>query len=187
MSYYSSPYITNEQSSLPPILRLIDELGQYSRNSDHPNRSQTKPFTPKFDIKELRDSYELYGELPGVDQKDIDLEFTDASTITVKGHVERSGSRGPNGERTKAALKATVEDEDEEQNNTATVKKTQDIKAEVMEKFWVTERNVGHFSRSFSFPDRVDQDNVKATMKNGILNIIVPKAKRVEGRRIVIQ
>ncbi len=50
----------------------------------------------------------------------------------------------------------------------------------------MSERSVGEFSRSFSFPVRVDQDAVKASMKNGILSILVPKAKKHESRKIDI-
>ncbi|POS86991.1 hypothetical protein EPUL_001138, partial [Erysiphe pulchra] len=53
--------------------------------------------------------------------------------------------------------------------------------------FWVMERSVGEFSRSFGFPVPVDQDAVKASMKNGILSVIVPKAKKQESKKITIQ
>jgi HSP20 family protein len=45
-------------------------------------------------------------------------------------------------------------------------------------KIWRSERNVGHFSRSFAFPQAVDQDEVKATLKNGILTLTVPKTRK---------
>jgi len=55
-------------------------------------------------------------------------------------------------------------------------------------KLWVSERSVGEFSRSFSFPERVDQDAVKASFKNGVLSIVVPKVQKKEGtKKIQIQ
>jgi len=51
------------------------------------------------------------------------------------------------------------------------------------EKFWVSERSVGEFARSFHFPTKVDQDAVKASMKNGILSITVPKTQAKAGTR----
>jgi HSP20 family molecular chaperone IbpA len=57
---------------------------------------------------------------------------------------------------------------------------------EPREKYWVSERSVGEFSRTFSFPGRVDQDAVTANLNNGILSIVVPKAKKAEARRIAI-
>ena len=52
-------------------------------------------------------------------------------------------------------------------------------------KYWVSERSVGQFERRFSFPGRVDQDAVKASLTDGILSVIVPKAVRTE-KKIVI-
>lgn len=53
-------------------------------------------------------------------------------------------------------------------------------------KYWLTERSIGEFSRSFNFPTRVDQDTVSANFKDGILTIVVPKAKKHESRRITV-
>jgi HSP20 family molecular chaperone IbpA len=53
-------------------------------------------------------------------------------------------------------------------------------------KYWLTERSVGEFSRAFSFPTRVNQDDVTASFKDGILNITVPKAAKHEPRRITV-
>ena len=53
-------------------------------------------------------------------------------------------------------------------------------------KYWVSERTVGQFERRFSFPGRVNQDAVKASLANGILSVIVPKSIREE-KRITIE
>ena len=55
------------------------------------------------------------------------------------------------------------------------------------DRFWISERRVGEFTRSFSFADQVDQEAVKASLKNGILSIVVPKAPKPESRRINIE
>ena len=54
-------------------------------------------------------------------------------------------------------------------------------------KYWVSERSVGEFHRSFSFPGRVDTDGVKASLKNGILHVMVPKSVHKESKRIQIE
>ena len=54
-------------------------------------------------------------------------------------------------------------------------------------KYWISERSVGEFERRFSFPGRVDQDAVKASLKNGILSVVVPKIVRGETRKIVVE
>lgn len=53
-------------------------------------------------------------------------------------------------------------------------------------KYWVSERSIGEFSRTFSFPTRVDSDNVSASLNNGILTVTVPKAKKHESKRISV-
>ena len=44
------------------------------------------------------------------------------------------------------------------------------------------------FSRSFSLPEIIDQDKIKADYKNGVLNVVLPKGKeaKVKGREIKI-
>jgi HSP20 family protein len=44
------------------------------------------------------------------------------------------------------------------------------------------------FSRSFSLPDIVDQDNIKADYKDGVLSVVLPKSEevKVKGKEIKI-
>lgn len=53
-------------------------------------------------------------------------------------------------------------------------------------KYWLSERSVGEFSRTFNFPAPVEQDVVSATFRDGILEIVVPKVKKQGARRITI-
>lgn len=212
MSFFPRTIITPDSStSFHPLFRLLDDFDQYSKDDGrhHHRTTSMKTFTPKFDVKEVSDLYELHGELPGIDQKDVQLEFTDNQTLTVKGRVERhhqSGTpeagfvegaaaprtiteTGQNG--THGVHQPTVEDEDKDNAistpaSTTDIAKTAERPKEPAAKYWVSERSVGEFSRSFTFPVRVDQDGVKASMKNGILSVIVPKAKKAEGRKITI-
>ncbi|KAF4630657.1 hypothetical protein G7Y89_g7481 [Cudoniella acicularis] len=201
MSLFPRSFIT--EPSFTPLFRLLDEFDNY-RSGSFANATGTslKTFSPKFDVKENQNSYELHGELPGIEQKDVEIEFTDAHTLTIRGRTERtyeSGTRpagfvkGPvasgaiteGGETDgghKVPHKATVEDEGAA--STTEVAKKEEPKEE--SKYWASERSVGEFSRSFSFPVRVDQDHVKASMKNGILSILVPKMKKHESRKITI-
>ncbi|KAI1143340.1 HSP20-like chaperone [Hypoxylon sp. FL0543] len=167
-------------------------------------------FTPKFDLKETETAFELHGELPGIEKENVNIEFTDPQTIVVRGRVERTYTQGTPpagllGEQSKGAIqdkehhekapKPTVEDEKEEGAQQSTVAETDKNKAaaeqnkqqqQPQHKFWVSERSVGEFSRTFTFPSRVDTDNVTASLNNGILSVVVPKSKKPEGRRITI-
>lgn len=48
------------------------------------------------------------------------------------------------------------------------------------------ERRYGSFFRSFTLPNRVDTDKVKATFTDGVLHLSVPKTEEVKPRRIAI-
>jgi len=187
------PRFTNEFS---PLFRLFDDYERQFQSFDDRFRS----FSPKFDVKETKDAYELHGEFPGVEQKDINIEWTDAQTLSIHGRHEEVKERGerPRGfieessDKDKKGKQPTVEDEGTEgkegkQTQVAT-KGTQAVgKVSEGEKFWVSERSVGEFHRSFAFPSPVDQDAVKASLKNGILSIVVPKARSKEPRRVKIE
>lgn len=199
--YLGYPSVTSEDS-LTPLFRLLDDFDTYRQVAPSANRAQSqlaKTFNPKFDVKETENAYELHGELAGVEQKDVDIEFTDQQTLSIKGRSERSYHKGTppdrllgggqeqgkitSGDDGHKPRKASVADEKEEQQKEAgqVEKSGKGKKQEPQEKFWVSERSVGEFARSFHFPSRVDQEGVKASMKNGILSIVVPKAKEVKG------
>jgi HSP20 family protein len=200
MSFFPRGFISEPNSSFTPLFRLLDEYGDYSTHRQHHHRNTvTRSFAPKFDVKELPEAYELQGELPGIEQKDVDIEFTDYATLTVRGRNERSYTSGTpptglvEGPIAQGALEnghkehqATVEDEPETPNKQVTKAPVKPAPQEPEAKIWVSERSVGEFSRSFSFPERIDQDAVSASMKNGILSIVVPKAKKQEKRKITI-
>lgn len=215
MSFFPSSFFTDapaSNTSFHPLFRLLDDFEQHSRNSTSPEVRRggkvLKTFTPKFDVKELEDAYELHGDLPGIEQKDVEIEFTDIQTITVRGRTERSYTSGtppagaiegsaPQGaiengsssSEANKAHKATVEDEGAvttTADNSKEVATTTQQPKQPEAKYWVSERSVGEFARSFTFPVRVDQDAVKASMKNGVLTIVVPKAKKHEARKITI-
>ncbi len=90
--------------------------------------SSLKRFQPKFDVTESKENYELHGELPGIEQKDVNIEFTDAQTLVIKGQTEQVHEQGQRpsgllegqaeqnkitdgGEATANSHQATVEDE----------------------------------------------------------------------------
>ena len=199
MSLFPRTSISDDPvASFSPLFRLLDDFDDYSRGTGGRHyRSHLKTFTPKFDVKETTQAYELYGELPGIEQKDVEIEFTDQQTLTVKGRTERSFTEGtpPAGFIEEPEISGAITEGGEnnaqktrkDNTNTSTaVAKTDEGDNEPEHKYWVSERTVGEFSRSFSFPTRVDQDQVKASMKNGILSVLIPKSKKTEGRKITI-
>ncbi|PWI65699.1 hypothetical protein PCL_06904 [Purpureocillium lilacinum] len=202
----------NPDASFAPLFRLLDEFDAYSRptNGTGAQRRSALPiWQPKFDVRETRERYELHGELPGVSKEQVQIEFTEPQTMVVRGRVERSYTTGaaPGGllgdapatkaiaeggdEQASASRHATVEDDGESAKSPSTEVTNQKTEAPSKEpadaaKYWLSERSVGEFSRTFSFPGSIDQDSVTASFKDGILSIAVPKAKRQGSRHVTI-
>ncbi|MFP4588275.1 MAG: Hsp20/alpha crystallin family protein [Desulfohalobiaceae bacterium] len=49
------------------------------------------------------------------------------------------------------------------------------------------ERAYGSFYRSIPLPVKVDEDNIKANFKNGVLHISLPKQEEAKGKKIQIE
>lgn len=54
-------------------------------------------------------------------------------------------------------------------------------------KQWLSERVRGSFERTFEFPERIDMAGVKASLRNGVLSVSIPKAPAFQTKRIRIQ
>lgn len=182
-----------------PLFRLLDDYDVHRSAQSGPSQP-LRSFSPRFDVRELKDAYHLDGELPGIDRNDVDIEFTDSNTLVVKGRSTRGSSSSNDADAadetsSNNSHQPTVEDADEPEssskssesrvakaNETSTVNANNDNI-----KYWVSERSVGEFSRTFTFPIRVDQDAVKASLRNGILSIVVPKALAPTSKRIIVE
>lgn len=205
------------QSEFAPMFRLLDDYSAHVANSRGGAAfgNSLRSFNPRFDVKETTEGYTLEGELPGVEQKDVTVEWTDHNTLQIKGRSEHSREEGTRPSAIESAPekaqitdtdsngsyhKATVEDEAGAVESSSTAEatpattpaaseatETEQSKQTNASKWWVSERSVGEFSRTFSFPNRVDQEHVKASLKNGILSIVVPKASAPETRRINVE
>lgn len=206
----------NSDASFTPLFRLLDDFDSYSRQGQGQNGNGTRRtglthWQPKFDVRETGEAYELHGELPGMKKSDVHIEFTEPQTMLIRGKTERTYTAGTppaslvEGTEARGALTegsdehknshhATVEDEEEAKAHETSTEVTHQQQSKDVEKkpadqskYWLTERSFGEFSRSFNFPTRVDQDNVSAKFSDGILSIIVPKAKKHESRRINVE
>ncbi|CAF9915819.1 hypothetical protein IMSHALPRED_002708 [Imshaugia aleurites] len=212
------PHLNSLGSDFAPIFRLLDSATADLVPSSSLQQSR-RPFTPRFDVREVLNAYELQGELPGLDQKDLDIEFLDERTLVIRGRtgtettetneavVEPAKAVANNDDVSEPSAKyqkVSVEDDFVDAgaeseaaeggaktpaSTTAEVAPAAETKkaAEPSAKYWVSERSVGEFERRFSFPGRVDLEAVKASLKNGILSVVVPKVVAREPRRIRIE
>ncbi len=105
-------------------------------------------FVPAVDVYEDEQGIRLNIEVPGIDEKDIDLRLEN-NVLTVRG--ERK-----------------FEKETKEEN------------------FRRVERRYGQFVRSFTLPNTVDGENVKAAYDKGVLTIALPKKEAAKPKQIKI-
>jgi HSP20 family molecular chaperone IbpA len=196
--------IHDNDASFSPLFRLLEDFDKHSRrensssNNASSRRSHITHWQPRFDVRETTNAYELYGELPGLAKENLQIEFPEPQTLTVRGRTERnytastpqSGAAAIEEGSRRSSFQPTVEDESAEDATNGAVQKKPEQQQPAANadkaKYWLSERSFGDFSRTFDFPTRVDQDAVSASLKDGILAVVVPKAKKLEPRRIAI-
>ena len=67
------------------------------------------------------------------------------------------------------------------EDNTLLVSGERKVKNEVKEDdYYKLESSFGTFSRSFSLPNEIDIENIRAESENGVLEVIIPKLKTAE-------
>jgi HSP20 family protein len=105
-------------------------------------------FVPPVDVYEDEHTIQLKMEVPGVEEKDIDIHLEN-NLLTIRG--ERK-----------------FEKEEKEEN------------------FHRIERRYGSFTRSFTLPNTVSTDDVKADYVNGILKIKLAKRAEAKPKQIKV-
>jgi HSP20 family protein len=72
-------------------------------------------------------------------------------------------------------------------NNTLTIRGERKFEEIEKAKYHRVERFYGNFMRSFVLPSNVDADKIAATFKDGVLEIVLPKAESAKARKITIK
>ena len=99
---------------------------------------ETVTWVPQMDVYEMDDNYVLNAELPGVERRDIKIEFSGLE-LTVRGEVK--------------------------------------VKTDCCDECYDRlEGHRGRFHRTFSLPEPVDRSRVQVDLKDGILNVVLPKS-----------
>jgi HSP20 family molecular chaperone IbpA len=105
-------------------------------------------FTPLVDIIERKDDILLIADMPGVDEKSVDITL-EKDVLTLYGKVEP------------------------------------DIPYD--HRLVLSEYGAGDYQRTFTISDEVDREKIKATVKRGVLRLILPKAETVRTRKIPVR
>ena len=117
--------------------------GPLSLQSNFPgNRS----FSPQIDVVEEDDKLTVSVELPGLDQKDIEISL-DGDFLHIKGEKR---------------------EEHEEKSN---------------KNFYYVERAYGAFERTVPLNVEIEEDQISASFKKGVLKIELPKTKNSKERK----
>jgi len=109
--------------------------------------SPRRVFKPDVDIIEEENETVLTADLPGVDDKSLDITL-EKNILTIKGQVDLQMPAGC--------------------------------------RLVYGEYEVGDYERSFTLSDEVDKDQIQATIKNGVLKLVLPKAVAAKARKIAI-
>lgn len=208
------------------LIRLLDDDEIPKDKSPGLSSPSGSSSSRKFDVKECKNAYELRAEVPGLEQKNIEIEFMDTKTLVIKGSLakvedtkpnEDEDNEGPAAIEDKADDKSddksdgtsdsssssasaasssnqtTVEDWPEEEPGTEIAKKGKSYGTNVKQneesfnKYLIRECSTGKFKRTFTFPHKVDRNGAKASLKNGILTVVVPKQVKKGSERKKIE
>ncbi len=75
-----------------------------------------------------------------------------------------------------------------EQNVLTISGEKREVRDEGEEDRWhLSERRYGRFSRSFVLPKEVEPERIEANFENGVLDVTIPKSEKVKPRRIEVR
>ncbi len=107
-----------------------------------------KIYSPAVDIIERKDDIVVIADMPGVDDKTVDITL-EKNVLTLYGKVD--------------------DDMPEKYN------------------LYFSEYWTGDYQRVFTLTDEVDRNKIQASVKNGVLTILLPKAEVVKTRKISVK
>lgn len=107
-----------------------------------------KVYVPRVDIAETGDGIMLVADMPGVDEKNVDITL-EQNILTITGTVDPDYHKDY--------------------------------------RIAYAEYNVGDYRRSFTISSDVDRNKIKATVKNGVLKLILPKAEPAKTKKIKVR
>ena len=113
------------------------------------NKDRFSSFAPKLNVSEDESSIEISVELPGMNEKDIEVSL-DKDVLTIKG-----------------------ENKEESENREKS--------------YHHMERSFGTFQRSIRISKEADSNDIKASFKDGVLVITLPKAEKEAARVIEVK
>jgi HSP20 family molecular chaperone IbpA len=107
-----------------------------------------KVYTPAVDILERKDEIVVTADMPGVDERSVDITL-EKNVLSIAGTVEQRPAEG--------------------------------------HRPTLAEYGIGDYQRAFTLSEEVDRDRIQATVRNGVLRLILPKAAAAKTRKIEVR
>jgi HSP20 family molecular chaperone IbpA len=107
-----------------------------------------KVYLPNVDIVEKKEAIVLYADMPGVDDKSVNITL-EKNILTITGSVE-------------------VEHYKEYDLSFA-------------------EYGIGDYERAFTVSEGIDREKIEASVANGVLKLVLPKAEPMQPKKIEVR
>jgi HSP20 family protein len=127
---------------------LEPQKDEMTQTEDTERTRDRQVFIPRADIYETEDAMIVLTDMPGVDEKSVDITI-EKNVLTINAFVE----------------------------------------PEQHENFRCTyaEYGVGDYERSFVLSNQVDREGIEASVKDGVLRLVLPKSKEAKTRKISVK
>ena len=191
-------------SLFSPFLPVRPEQSLFDVLDDHPfinlqssffrDASNSRTYN-RANVSETETEYKIEIDVPGYKKEEINLEYGhDGRALVVSGKTEKSYEEGTApGETPKGVTVEEVPEEGEKPSQptstsgaVAETSKNKSVGAPAAPKYWISERSVGSFSRSFSLPSGLDLAKTRATLEHGVLTVVITKAAKQKVSKITI-
>ena len=107
-----------------------------------------KVYLPNVDIYERGDNTILLADMPGVDEKSVDINL-EKNLLTITGTIG--------------------------------------INSYGDHRLAYSEYDIGDYERAFTLSNEIDIDRIEASVKNGVLRLILPKAEAAKPKKIAVK
>ncbi|KFA68045.1 hypothetical protein S40285_08824 [Stachybotrys chlorohalonatus IBT 40285] len=203
MAFFFPRTVYHTETPFSSILRLLNELDEPTPSRrDCPVFQKSVPRQPHFSVGETPDAYVLRGELPGLNKNHVAIDLTEPQKLVIRA---RYGGTPINSEEKEEVAtcdtasesahshQATVEDDAEgdgfevvDDNSKKPQKNAAESQTKPVEQAKQAENDVTEYSRTFKFAYPVDYESMTANIKDGLLTVVVPKPKKTDPRRIIV-
>lgn len=109
---------------------------------------ERRAYSPRTDIYETNDAIMVLAEIPGADEKSVDITL-EKDVLTINAFTDTEREEG--------------------------------------KRLVYAEYGIGDYTRSFILSDKIDREKIEASVKDGVLRLVLPKAAPARTQKIAIK